>query len=587
MSLTFELSVVRHVALPGSFELLLHLQLATTDAKWLQYLQPLAPPFVAVRSYSELVALRAALGGDRVVLSTPFPRPPTSGGLFGSAISAPVSADAVLVYLRALLASSYWNAQPLVEFFADRVDVPLYETASLCPRCVLHDRRGVQLERAQVVRRGCDVLLTLACRYAHRTRTRVCGDYLFFARQMAFVVPSAPQPRVADIETLAQRLGERPTTSDAPFIVQLPLFEAGAFRDDDAIRSDVELAKTYYPANRKFVVKAMAGAALDMAELNRKALFLVSILPDRPLLLELTYERLVVLCERDDSCFVKAGIYPAIKYFIEAGNEAQCEAELARLCDTVSQFEGIQLTVTLVAELPIESLRLDGALALLRARPSLVRVVTLQLARSPRSIVAATAPRGDAPTDAEQCLEAPDPAKLLALLESATHGELRMADFVPASTGVCLEPILSVMGHGFYFLRPSPFCATAACLVNTAEHRSVPLTRMFDVEQFWSDMLPLLPNLQDGKVGLINAKRLQKALRACLRPQVAGIDDVWPYLTSASHAASTRRFIDNLQFIVVHNHMDIAVADVVRRCQCAAVAMDQQRGFVASCTGCV
>jgi hypothetical protein len=582
--MTFNLSIDRHVALAGNVDLLFQMSLSTDQPQWLKHLHPLESPFVAVRSHRDLCQLRDALGGDAFSVSVPFPRPP-SAGLFSSSnhSNALVPIDAVLAFLRALLASpKYANAKPLVDFFVDGADVPIYETASLCPRCVLHDRRGIKLESAAVVRRQTDVFLTLACAHGHRTRTRICADYLFFARQMAFAVPNAPQPRIGDIETLGTRLSERPTAIDAPFIVQIPLFEGGAFRSDDAIRSDVELSKTFYPANRKFVVKALAGAAKDMDELNRKALFLVSVLPDRPLLLELTYERLVVLCERDDSCFVKAGIYPAVKYFIEAGNEAQCEAELVRLCDTVSQFEGISVTITLVAELPIESLRLDAALKLLRSRPSLVRVVTLQLARSPRSLLAATAG-----SEVEQLLDAPDPAKLLELLERACGGELRATDFLPASVGVCLEPILSVMGHGFFYLRASPFCAAATCLVNTAQHQSVPLTRVFDVEKFWAEMVPLLPNLQDGKVGLFNAKRLQKALGACLLPDVAGIDDVWPYLTSASHAAATRHFIDNLQFLVVHNHMDIAAADVVRRCQCAAVAVDAQRGFVASCTGCL
>jgi hypothetical protein len=591
---SFELSFHRSTVLPGNSDVLFSMHLTTDQPQWLKHLHPLAPPFVAVRSYRDLCQLRDALGGDSVSVSAPFPRPP-SAGLFASGASSSqlglVSVDAVVAFLRALLASpKYSNAKPLVDFFVDLADVPVYDTASMCPRCVLHERRGVKLEHAAVVRRQCDVFLTISCAHGHRTRTKVCGDYLFFARQLAFATPSAPTPRIGDIETLGKRLSERPTASDAPFVVQIPLFESGAFRSDDAIRSDVELSKTFYPANRKFIVKALAGAAMDMDELNRKALFLVSILPDRPLLLELTYERLVVLCEREDSCFVKAGIYPAVKYFVEAGNEAQCEAELVRLCDTVSQFEGIQVTITIVAELPIENLRLQGVLNLLRSRPSLVRVVTFQLVRSPKSILSATATATVAApasnndsSNVEQCLEAPDPAKFLQLLESASSGELRTSDFVPASVGVCLEPILSVMGHGFYFLRASPFCATATCLVNTTQHRSVPLTRLFDVEKFWVDMVPLLPHLQDGKVGLFNAKRLQKTLRACLQSDI----DLWPYLTASSHAAATRNFIDHLQFVIVHNHMDIAAADVVRRCQCAVIAVDSARGFVASCTGCL
>lgn len=31
-------------------------------------------------------------------------------------------------------------------------------------------------------------------------------------------------------------------------------------------------------------------------------------------------------------------------------------------------------------------------------------------------------------------------------------------DFFPASIGHMLEPFLNMMGYGFYFIRPSPFC---------------------------------------------------------------------------------------------------------------------------------
>jgi hypothetical protein len=64
----------------------------------------------------------------------------------------------------------------------------------------------------------------------------------------------------------------------------------------------------------QFIVKAVANAALDMAQLNEKTLYVWRQLPDRPLLLEVTYERLVALSRRADSCFLKQGIYPAVRF---------------------------------------------------------------------------------------------------------------------------------------------------------------------------------------------------------------------------------------------------------------------------------
>lgn len=59
-------------------------------------------------------------------------------------------------------------------------------------------------------------------------------------------------------------------------------------------------------------------------------------------------------------------------------------------------------------------------------------------------------------------------------------------------------------------------CRLATCLVSAGSHHSTPVSRFFDVARFWREMLPVLPRLDDGKLGLINAKRVQRALRACL-----------------------------------------------------------------------
>lgn len=262
--------------------------------------------------------------------------------------------------------------------------------------------------------------------------------------------------------------------------------------------------------------------------------------------------------------------------------------------------------VTLVAELPIEQLQLGGVLQVLRARPSLVRVVVMQLARKPRSLIEQvrdaklrasgdesddkhSSDAADADDDDSPVLEmdAPDPFAFVDLLHDATNGEVSGADFVPASLGRCLEPLLNLMGHGFFFIRPSPYCALATCLVSGGPHQSVPVTRLFDVLRFYDETKSLLPRLQDGKVGMLNGMRLRSALKSCLRTDEAQISDIWPYLVDKSKANATQSFIDHAQFFIVHNHMDIASFDALRRCQCASIAIDEKKGYVATCANCL
>ena len=115
------------------------------------------------------------------------------------------------------------------------------------------------------------------------------------------------------------------------------------------------------------------------------------------------------------------------------------------MCDTIAQFEGIQVVVTLVAELPVTELKLGRVLSVLRARPSLVRVVVVQLARKPRSMVEEVqehAKKLETTTKTEQGEEeiwlettAPDPFELVDLLHDATDGQVNGDDFFPANMG--------------------------------------------------------------------------------------------------------------------------------------------------------
>ena len=110
-----------------------------------------------------------------------------------------------------------------------------------------------------------------------------------------------------------------------------------------------------------------------------------------------------------------------------------------KLCDTIAEFEGIQVVITLVAELPVEQLKLGSVLRVLRARPSLVRVVTIQLARNPRTMIAQVRQHSEGKSDSQDShlfeTEAPDPYAFVRLLHDATDGEVSAADFLPASIG--------------------------------------------------------------------------------------------------------------------------------------------------------
>lgn len=114
--------------------------------------------YTVYKLYDEFVSLSHALG-----VGESLPRLASGGGGFfqKTPTAAHVKASELERFLQSLLSSNdYWNAKPLVMFFVNR-DVVLYPTASVCPRCALLDKAGLQLEPAQVVRKHDKVYLTM------------------------------------------------------------------------------------------------------------------------------------------------------------------------------------------------------------------------------------------------------------------------------------------------------------------------------------------------------------------------------------------------------------------------------------------
>ena len=67
--------------------------------------------------------------------------------------------------------------------------------------------------------------------------------------------------------------------------------------------------------------------------------------------------------------------------------------------------------------------------------------------------------------------------------------------------------------------------------------------------------------------------------------------DVYSYLTDKNKQEELTKFLQNLQFIIVHNNMDVAAFDMARRCNCImgtyAPANANSHNIASYCTGCI
>jgi hypothetical protein len=139
-----------------------------------------------------------------------------------------------------------------------------------------------------------------------------------------------------------------------------------------------------------------------------------------------------------------------------------------------------------------------------------------------------------------------------------------------------------------------------SALVSTDTLHSVPLTRLFDLEQLYAQLVPLAQKLKyaDSKggakpsIGLAVAKQVQKALRACAYN--VETPDVVSYVASGAlldnaKSAAIHKFVRNLQLVIIHNKMDFAAIDMHRRCRCANLTTSplDPTQQIATCTGCV
>ena len=409
-------------------------------------------------------------------------------------------------------------------------------------------------------------------------------------RRGAGAPPSVARPAAISAAAIAG-LGDAFAQDDlphshVPFMVALHLYRDGRFVSDAQLRREVTQLTQHFPRDCRFVVRLVAALATDPVVLNAKVRLVDELLHATcPLWLEASFERLLALCALKDSALLRPRVFPALSAFLAHGEEDAALGQIVRLVDALRSFVGVQLIAILVVDRvasPAELPELAPLLAALRAASKVVRLVMFKLERSPEALLAAssssaaTRRRGGASSRAARLHAAVDPMPLLEAIEAATKGELAVSDLLPLGVGRIVEPMLPVMGYGHFCVRPPPWSAFFTALVSTDSLESTPLTRLLDVEQLYTTLIPAAtaPATQAGRI-LRLLPQLRGAVRRCLHP---GADEHIPDLLalavgSAASKKKARAIIKNMQIIMVHNAMDLTAMDYVHRCRCSMQAL--------------
>jgi len=400
------------------------------------------------------------------------------------------------------------------------------------------------------------------------------------------VRPPSELPDVEEVEGRLEGTGAKATKS-LLFSVQLWSKERGLASAAEVERQVLRYTRQVDPkatalagrgrAEATFVLRLEAKQCTDIAALNG-LLLEVAALHNGPVAVEASFDRLVLLARSADSIFELPNVYPALRCYLVAGAEEHCLDELQKLQrNLLAEFADMSCMCTIVVE-PADGGALPSTadvLQFVRVAPSFWRFVVFSLERTARSLADSG---GQASVD---------PMPFLSNIAHALG--LKVDDLSPASAALCLEPLLYMFGYGRFSLRVSPYCAFVAVLATAGSLHSEPLAKYFDLEKFYREVTPLLPQMRANnyRIGVSVGTKLKRLLKKCLRGN-APVAEVYSYFIDEKKREAVEEFARNLQCVVVHNNMDLGCVDSVRRCQCASVRTGGKRGgLAASCTSCI
>ena len=439
------------------------------------------------------------------------------------------------------------------------------------------------------------------------------------------------------------------TPSSLPLLVELSVWRdgAGGWMSDEELDGELFRFYSLFPPSHTFVIKVNGGLLerkSDVLTLNRKMHHILTLPPPPtaaptgepaaarwkervsacPLVVDLTFDRLIDLALLDDSVLLKANVLPCVRYFLSStadeddGQAEQLQAtgqqrgvasvfisQMSGLLNALHTITDMSLLLLLTIDEPgPPSADLQTILDFIQTHHSIIRMLVITRERSPsvilKHLLSPPSPvvASASPTLSSPPLHSTDPYPLLQSIEAASHGRIHPSDFIPLRVFTLLSPVLALFGFRQFGLTASPFCLQATVLVNTPTLRSIPLSHLVDLHRLYHSLLPLASSISAASstsstrpsLSLSDLKRVQRALKECMTARL-DVPDLLSYVSGRQDETSARlrAVLRSMQVVVLHNKMDVASVDMQRRCECVIVEPSplQQGGYVAQCTGCI
>lgn len=431
-----------------------------------------------------------------------------------------------------------------------------------------------------------------------------------------------------------------------PLILELTIYENDEFVDDRYIDQQLEIMfnqskrrstnrrlshqSINQPVDQGFVLKLNGGLIerkADIVTLNEKIRGVITrtsnqssnqsnIQPKNqsinqsfvPIIVDLTFERLIDLSTLPDSCLLSSRVMPCVRYYLSINQSSECLVDLKRLIDAIRSIDDCSIMLILSIDQPADQSSnqpIDRLIELMDwiMKQLCIRICVLTRERSPQTLLEEMPSNNQSSSQSNNRSNFPstDVFDLYRLIDQTTKSRIKPRDFIPfKSVNLITQLIDRLIGLPSFSINSSPHCLTLCPIINTSTLKGVPLNHLFDLHQLVGLLDPIVQNILTGEQSInqsINGMRTVSSIEACIQRCLIGNIDVPPifsYLQSNDpiKQSKLKSFGRGLQFFMVHNQMDIASVDLMRRCDCdvvqpAPIGQTEERPHVAMCTRCV
>eukprot|EP00039_Didymoeca_costata_P006214 m.88394 g.88394 ORF g.88394 m.88394 type:complete len:581 (-) comp13162_c0_seq3:2347-4089(-) len=435
-----------------------------------------------------------------------------------------------------------------------------YDTLGVCPVCMVVDKEGMNWIPACLQENRDKVYHIVKCSKHGNFRTLRCASAGFFKRMVSRSLrgglSTKSQPYLgchAEVDIARKKA----TTIGKQCVVwDFPLYDRSGFVPDDTIREACVAA-----VDHRAILRVQGKLADDIQELNRKIL-LAATSTSSVIIAELSHDRIIELSELPNSAILNRHVIPAIRYFVQPGEEMRCHQDLVHTIGKLSEVLDIQVYITLLVERPFPDLTI--VLKMLRRHAELVRFIMIALARPPSDIIKiANAHSSTKSTKPEASEPNVDIFELLKVLETNTGGDIKPDDFVSPMAGCLMEPFLEKTGAGPFNFRPSSTLGAVTLLLNSDDFDSLPASRVVNLDVFVDKMLPLvLSGSSPSSVAL--ASQTKHALKQALRPEwsKSQIPSLITMMMDSSIFESAAKLLARSQLLMVYSELDVGALDI-------------------------